>query len=690
MSVNMRAVVALLALAAQACALGSHGYLRASSHVVDKSHARSQTKGLSEVVSILANMMTEFRRQENDDRHAWEGYQKWAEETETDRNEYVRQQVSITMSNTATLNAKREAISQLTSELSQLASDISSMHGSIKELNKMRKDEHEQHEEALTDLTKTIDAVGRASQILEGHYAATAGALTEIKKRVQYAMTLSGSDNIKKSALASLIQSDNPDWLAKDGAQFNTYSSNGGGNAVLTTLSDMRSALEGNRQQSIDTESQNTRDYQDTKEAKESEVSRMTKEQKEKIEQKADAEAAVSMAQAAIDAATTNKADAESYLAELSAEKETFGKEYQTREQTRGSEITATQAALDALQSISAGAKDSTGVLLALTSSTRSLRPCVKCSEQAQKLKILSKKLQSGTLMQVASELAQRTKGGFSPEGFEPVKNLLEGLIARLEAEASAETSHHDWCENEKTSSASTQTERTEALKELQGSIERLTTETSTLKSEITFMRSEISRVGQENRDATANRQEQHEAFATAKKDHDEVISAITKALEALGGQYSLLQRASANKRSAAKQTPFKSYSSGEGGAANALGMLEDLNNQYSSARSALVNDEKVSQAAYDELTATNNQFLTDTDQGANTKTAERRSKIGQLQNSKNEHEQNFIELGEVSKYLQDLRPSCDDIRTTFEERKKRREAEISALRGCLDVLSGP
>ena len=35
------------------------------------------------------------------------------------------------------------------------------------------------------------------------------------------------------------------------------------------------------------------------------------------------------------------------------------------------------------------------------------------------------------------------------------------------------------------------------------------------------------------------------------------------------------------------------------------------------------------------------------------------------------------LELQQVNQYLQDLRPSYDDIRSTFEERKKRREAEI-------------
>ena len=40
--------------------------------------------------------------------------------------------------------------------------------------------------------------------------------------------------------------------------------------------------------------------------------------------------------------------------------------------------------------------------------------------------------------------------------------------------------------------------------------------------------------------------------------------------------------------------------------------------------------------------------------------------------------------------YIADLRPSCDDIRVSFEERKKRREAEIAALKETLAVLEDP
>merc|ERR1719263_654208 len=120
------------------------------------------------------------------------------------------------------------------------------------------------------------------------------------------------------------------------------------------------------------------------------------------------------------------------------------------------------------------------------------------------------------------------------------------------------------------------------------------------------------------------------------------------------------------------KESPFADYQSG------------------SAARTQLVGDEEAAVAAYKQLMATNKQFMKDTQNTLNSKMSERRGKLNQMKNAKEDLKTNFVELQEVGQYLQDLRPSCDDIRSTFEERKRRREAEIAALKECLEVLSDP
>merc|ERR1719421_1717080 len=138
------------------------------------------------------------------------------------------------------------------------------------------------------------------------------------------------------------------------------------------------------------------------------------------------------------------------------------------------------------------------------------------------------------------------------------------------------------------------------------------------------------------------------------------------------------------------QENVFQDYNSGQAGAASAMEMLNDLLEKYSKALAELIADEEAAQKAHEELLARNAQFIEDSTNTKNAKLAERRGLLGELADHKIEIKTNMIELHEVNKYLNDLRPSCDDIRSTYEERKKRREAEISALKEALEVISDP
>jgi len=660
---------------------------------------KASTKGLDQVITILLNLMTEFRSQASQDEKSWTDYQKWGQNTEVERQEYVRNQDALVLQNTAMVNAKQGDVQRFTSELSQLDASSRDTQKSLGTLIKMRHDEHTQHQAQLGDLTQTIDAVGRAIQILEGHYSANAATLAEIKKRVQFALTLTGAVN-KKNALTGLMQR-TPDWLTVDGASsYNSYGAQGGGQGVMGTLNELRSTLDSNRQTSIEQESSAVRDFESQKAMQQSTLARLSDEVTGKMAEKGDANAAIATGQATIAQAAQDSNDAQMTLQQLTADLATFKTEYERRTRTREDEISATQAALDALQSVSSEAKSGVSAGLLQFGKKRKVLQCVRCQQQAKKLMALSKSLHSDSLMQVAGELTQRAENSFDPSSMDPVKELLSTLIARLEAEASEESSHHDWCETEKSNSVTAKAQREQLIRTLQGDIERFTVAVQQLKTEVEFLQSEVTRVTKENGDATTNRNTAHSAFTTANSQHTEVINAISSALQALA-KMSLLQggeKGAAKKqlsvksvnKAGHKESPFAAYAGGGGVDGSASNMLEDLLKRYNEARTNLQTDEQNSVAAFNALSAANSQFLTDTQSTVNARIAERRGKVMQLSNDKAEMTTNFKELKELAQYLQDLRPNCDDIRSTFEERKRRREAEISALRECVSVLSDP
>merc|ERR1719377_101613 len=87
----------------------------------------------------------------------------------------------------------------------------------------------------------------------------------------------------------------------------------------------------------------------------------MKQTQAEKTERKANCEATIQQCIATIDQATVEIADAKAFLKQLLEDRAAFTKMFGDRTAMRKQEQAATQAALDALQSVSAGAKAGVG-----------------------------------------------------------------------------------------------------------------------------------------------------------------------------------------------------------------------------------------------------------------------------------------------------------------------------------------
>jgi chromosome segregation ATPase len=715
-------------------ALGAR--LRSKAGSMDKdtsSDSMTETSGasteaassLAEVIELLAQMLHDFDTQAEEDGKNWEAYLKWSEGTEEEKNNFVQEQEALVMATEAKKSANEQQVAKLGEDILQLTSDIASTKQSLQELITMRKEEHKAFQEGLADLTKTIKAVTKATEILEGHYAANGAVLSEIRRRVQLALTMYGvrspsatEENVEKLTSflqgdTSFLQQEGPDFLNSDGSKYDNYEKQGGAGGVIGMLTDLRSQLETQKEALIAKENEAKRQYDSTKAAKEADLKNMIKTKAEKEAEKQGCEATIEECISTIASAKQEIVDAKAYLVELLEDRETFRKQYGHRVSMRAAERGATQAALDALQSVSAGAKSGVGEASLLQGGETSfLQVSSVSSAKIDRIVDRLYATKSPSLIQIADTIKHHNKGKHShrhkhghaqsekqpgfmaseqqsfydASGFGPVLKLLNDLIVRLEQEAAAETSQHEWCETEKENGVASQKEREKITGGLQGTIESQTTSIAQLKTEILFLESEIARVEEETRIAKEIRAQEKKVFEKAKADHEEVIKAIEFALEALSGQYGFIQLRSRRNF----QSPFTEYQSGAGGAGSAMEMLQDLNEKYSAALQTLIADENKSQKEHDALVAKNEQFIAETTNDRNNKLGERRKLLNDLLNAKTDMKDNLIELHQVSKYLQDLRPSCDDIRSTFEERKKRREAEIAALKEALEVISDP
>jgi len=653
---------------------------------------------IDKVIDVLGTMLKDFNTQADEDKSNWEKYSKWSADEESDRNSFIQNQEGLVMSATAGLNANKQQVATLTGQIADLTSEIAETKSSIKELVHLRQEEHKAHEEEVADLSHTIEAVNKATEVLEGHYAAGA-SMASIKQQVTQALStlaLSRATDPTMKPVTDLLQ--NPDWLNTDGAaaygSYTGVAAQSGG--VIGTLKTIRGTLMDQKQSSIEKENDSQRQYEIAKSSKETDLKRSEDEKATKEDTREQCNANIEHFNAVITQANADIKDAETYVAKLLADRALFSKEFDQRSAMRSSEMTATQAALDALQEVTAGAKAGVGAFMqSYTQKGTSLGVrCPTCSSAARKLRKVGSMYQDKILVQLAASLESRLHGTskqpaayFDPKAMDPVKNLLHQLIMKLEDELAAETSHHEWCETEKATSAAAKAEREKNIEDLTAEIDSLTTAIAQLGSEIVFLNGELIRIQQETDTAVRLRKEEKETYEKAKKDHEEVIAALNKAMGALSGQYGFLQTSA---KSLGKQSPFASYESGAASGQGALEMIGDLLERYGKALTELNQGEAAAVKAHEDLLARNEQFRKDTTQTKQAKETEKRQKTERLGNAKVELTANRNELAEVNQYIADLRPSCDDIRVSFEERKKRREAEIAALKETLSVLEDP
>jgi hypothetical protein len=665
--------------------------------LLDRRGLASTGQGLDKVIGVLKKMLENFETQLGEDKDNWEKYSTWSSDEEADRNAFVQQQQGVVMTSTASLNANKQQVQTLTGQIADLTQEIAQTQTSLKELLHLRQEEHQSHEEEIADLSKTILAVNKAVEVLQGHYA-SGMSMEEVKQEVNMALStlaLSRSSDPKMQVVTKFLQ--DPNWLNTDGdSAYGAYTGvSKDGGSVIETLKSIRTTLMDNKQGSIEKEHESVRQYEVAKAAKDSDLKRSGDEKTDKEGAKDESEAKIKHFSAAISQANSDIDDAKSYVATLISDRAMFSKEFDSRSAMRSSEMTATQAAYDALQEVTAGAKSGVGSLIQRSTRSSGVR-CHQCGAAVQKLEKLGSLYHDETLMQVGRSLAWRLQGSasgpqgyFDPDAMSPVKDLLHQLITKLEDELAAETTHHEWCETEKESAKAAKEEREKNIDDLNAEISSLTTTMASLGSEITFLGSELVRIAQETDTAVRIRKSENEAFIQAKADHDEVIAALDKAISALSQQYGFIQAKATHTRASRNgQSPFGAYA--ESGGGNALTMLQDLSDRYSKARTGLVEGEDKAKKAHEDLLERNEQFRKDTTQTKLAKTTEKRQKTERLGNAKIELASNKQELAQVIQYRADLAPSCDDVRVTFEERKKRREAEIAALKETLAVLDDP
>merc|ERR1711935_450624 len=262
--------------------------------------------------------------------------------------------------------------------------------------------------------------------------------------------------------------------------------------------------------------------------------------------------------------------------------------------------------------------------------------------------------------------------------------------IAKLEKEAGAEAEEKAFCDEQMAKTEAKKSELEEDVAKQTSRIDQAKADATQLQQEIQALESELSALAKEQAEMDNIRREQHADYQQAKADLELGLSGVRKALAVLREYYggaSMLQDDS--KLSAFMQQPARpeihSEASGAGG--SIINILEVCESDFATNLAKEETEEADSQAEYEKVSQENAVTKTTKDQSVKYKSQELKARDSTAAEYSADRKSSSAELDAVLEYYAKIKERCIAKPETYEERKRRREAEIEGLKQALEIL---
>jgi uncharacterized protein YoxC len=287
------------------------------------------------------------------------------------------------------------------------------------------------------------------------------------------------------------------------------------------------------------------------------------------------------------------------------------------------------------------------------------------------------------------SLLAQKV----ADDPFKKVKKMIKDLVYKLMEEARQEAEHKGWCDTELTTNKQTRDKKSADVASLKAEIEELTAEIAKLTQDISDLQAAVKELDEAMAKATEDRTASKEKNQATIKDAKEAQEAVAQALSVLKDFYAkageataLTQQTPGEDAPASFDAPYKGMQSEGGGV---IDFLEVIAADFARLESETTTDEETEQEEYETFMFESKKDKALKENEIGHKSEKKTAQEGALHSAKEELATTQEELDAALAYYEKLKPTCVDSGITYEERVKRREAEIISLKEALKILSG-
>jgi len=651
---------------------------------------------IEKVIQLLNEMVVKGEAAKKDEAVKFSAFNQWCGDQTRIQNDDIATANDKIQQLTAAIEKGAVEIKQLTSRIQELEEDVGRWKKDQAAASAVREREQVDFRATVTDYTESLDALAQAITILkkQAHdrsQAELVQSLIQVKesKLVPLSAKRALVSFMQQPVADSIPDAMPADQLSYDAPEAAGYSFQSGG------VVDMLVKLENEfKQEKMDLEKsemgaeqafqQIIQQLTDNIENAEHEVNKKTTLRAETEQQKAEDEG--EKQQTIVD-----RNEDQSYLDDTTALCTQKTVDFEARQKLRQEELTAISKAVEIMSSDAVAGSGEKHLPSLLQSKTHRALLQIKSDNQsptqeklAEFLTAEAKKSGSALLAQVAQSAAN--------DPFKKVKKMIKDLISKLTQEATEETEQKGWCDTEVTTNTQTRNKKTEEVNVLTSEIEDLTATIAQLSQDLSDLTTQLQQLAAAMSEATQERSKNKANNQQTISDSKAAQTAVEQAMAVLKNFYAKSAEATALIQGPAEDAPetFDKPYTGllpEGG--NAVDFLEVILADFSRLESETTAEEGAEDEEYKAY-----MFEAEKDQALKMnekKHKEQKSvdKESALHSTEEELKLTQEGLDKAVAYYEKLKPTCVDSGISYEERVKRREAEMLSLQEALKILAG-
>jgi len=669
------------------------------------SAAAEQVNPLQKVVQLLSELEAKILKEGEAEVKAYKAFFEWCDDAAKNKQFEIKTATAKKEKLEATITEATSNAEAAKETIEELAVTISTDEADLKAATEIRAKEHGVFLEVEAELSDAVDTLGRAIGIIERNMKGSAllqqsvdkgslGALLNTLSTVIDAAAFSAKDKHKIMSLVQGKDGNDDDMLVGAPAP-DAYKSQSGG--ILDVLGDMKDKAEEELSAARKAEMNDKHNYDMMKVSLTDAIAAANHEKAEAEASLAENEGAKAIAEGDLAMTEKDLADGKAALEVVSSDCMTAATDHETSNGGRAAELKALAQAKKIIQQSTAGAGAQTYSFLQLSSSSSSrIHTSIDLSnyEVVQTIKRLAAQHHSTELSQLASRIAATIRYGAAngDDPFAKVKGLITEMIDKLMKEAQEEASFKAYCDEEMAKTNQKKDELNTDIKKLTGKIDQKSSMSEQLKEDVAELQKELAELAESQVKMDEARKEENAVYTGAKADLEEGINGVQGALKVLrdyyeGGDAAFLQ---ANV-DALMQQPAKpeGHSKASGAGGGIIDMLEVIESDFTKNLAEIETEEATAQSTYEKVSQENKITKATKEQDVKYKTKEFTSLDKEVAELSADRASAQTELDAVMDYDAKIKAQCIAKPETYEERKKRREAEIAGLNEALSILEG-